>query len=332
MSHPHPYHFPLNTCSLCLYRRIKLTNGSSVSIDEVLLFCKQLNLPAEALHRYEVAGSFFRLCQQMIDLKGGLGDGNTPSNEGRGYRYEDSSSRGAGKKPFLSRLKDMMSHSMDGRIRVQWSHYAAHSAGSSALSDQEVAAAVFLHKCDSLAAWKPAFSHLKFSQVHYATSPKDVQRITSSLLHSASPGPRNSLSSMRSDQDSWCVCLLLNQQPIQGTDIPKTIDTCTSTCPHFDIYRASLRGTAVKEVLSVDKGRNDCFEAMIVLLIVIFLTYQYTDEDADTGREAAVMGAGSAVVDYAVAKDLLLDIIGNEGMNSLLAPKNSDPAEPEPWM
>lgn len=171
-------------------RRLKLANGSAVSIDEVLAFCKQINVPTEILHRYEVASSFFRLCQSMLDSKmtaagsmeGGEEEDRYSVNNQVGVEEEMQlfampqlgSSQSGGKKCFLARLKDMMQHSMDGRIRVQWSHgYGATAMGgnpfnvssssttSNSLTDQEIVIAVFLHKCDSLAAWKPAFSHLK---------------------------------------------------------------------------------------------------------------------------------------------------------------------------
>eukprot|EP00981_Chlorochromonas_danica_P003929 scaffold743_cov177-Ochromonas_danica.AAC.17 len=109
-----------------------------------------------------------------------------------------------------------------------------------------------------------------------------------------------------------------------------------SNYPHFDIYRASLRGSSVKEVLCVERGRNDCFEAMLILLIVIFITYQYTDEEYSDSKgnfhrstrygnntESAFSGPGSSssmVLDYAVAKDLLREIMGNEGLDTLLSP------------
>eukprot|EP00981_Chlorochromonas_danica_P003930 scaffold743_cov177-Ochromonas_danica.AAC.18 len=175
-------------------RRLKLANGSAISIDEVLAFCKQINIPTEILHRYEVASSFFRLCQSMLDSKmtaaGSMEGGeeedrySSINNQVVGNGVEEEmqlfampqlgSSQIGGKKCFLARLKDMMQHSMDGRIRVQWSHgYGATAMGgnpfisssssttSNSLTDQEIVIAVFLHKCDSLAAWKPAFSHLK---------------------------------------------------------------------------------------------------------------------------------------------------------------------------
>lgn len=103
----------------------------------------------------------------------------------------------------------------------------------------------------------------------------------------------------------------------------------------MDVVWANLRGghaSSHRELLLVERGRNDVFEAVLVFLMVVFLTYQYSDEDYSDawGRPHAARdrgagggpapGTASPIVDYVVAKDLLREILGSEGLDALLSP------------
>jgi hypothetical protein len=109
-------------------KRVKLGNGSSVGLEEVLAFCKQsLQIPAEVLHRYDAASSFFRLCSHMLQLKTGSGVVDADFTSGQQYREPGSTlldpvqavqggAKAAGS--FVQRLKDMMFPSMHDTVHA----------------------------------------------------------------------------------------------------------------------------------------------------------------------------------------------------------------------
>ncbi|RYH30633.1 hypothetical protein EON65_04500 [archaeon] len=344
-------------------RKVKLSNNSLYSSEELASLLKQLGVPQDLWYRYESASSLCKLCLYYVDMKNvasstALYTFTMASTTSQVYDEEmykgmvNQTGTKVNRHSLLGRLKEMMFSSLDNKLRVQWTHSSQHSGyrraqpsvGSSStaalLTDQEVAMAIFLHKCDALAAWKPAFSHLKFSQMHYALCGKDVYKISNQILQSSNSllqinAKNHAFKTATESADKWCICLYLNNHPIKSTadlsqpSISSSSAASTSAVyPHFDIYRASLQHDRMRQLLHVESSRFDVFESMIVLLLTLFYTYQYTDEDMlskfklanRTGVQNGTGGSsmGIAVVDYAVVKELLREIMGMDALEGLV--------------
>eukprot|EP01031_Cornospumella_fuschlensis_P033136 gene33136-40083_t len=343
-------------------RKVKLSNGSVFSSEELANLLKQLGVPQDLWFRYESASSLCKLCLHYVDMKNAASSTalyafTMASSTSQVYDEEmyramvSQTGTKVNKNSLLGRLKEMLFSSLDNKLRVQWTHSSHHtgyrraqsSSSSNAtavlLTDQEVAMAVFLHKCDALAAWKPAFSHLKFSQMHYALCGKDVHKISNQILQSSNSllqmnTKNHSFKTATESADKWCICLYLNNHAIKSTadlaqsSIASGTSTTSAMYPHFDIYRGSLQHDRMRQLLHVESSRFDVFESMIVLLLTLFYTYQYTDEEMLSkfklaNRTGVQNGTGSssmgiAVVDYAVVKELLRDIMGIDALEGLV--------------
>lgn len=92
--------------------------------------------------------------------------------------------------------------------------------------------------------------------------------------------------------------------------------------PHYDIMRVSSKGNT-RELLTIDPGRNDCFESILIFLIRMYLDYDVLELHDDNNQSNSKSNKDNTLVDwtsnadYRVIKKLTEDVIGIKDLKLL---------------
>jgi hypothetical protein len=197
--------------------------------------------------------------------------------------------------------------------------------------DQEVAMALYLHRCDSLASVRATLPTLtpdaRFSRTHYAYSQRDVnQRIRPVLASQAEAS--FSLSGSKGYTYGHSVHTVLLQRTladvasssgerdradsVTADNIMNGIGASTSGLslpkpPHYDILRVALDAHAyaavgsagaglglgaLEELLTIDVSRHDVFESILVFMLVIYFTAHTLAPSSPSGSVASTDSEG----------------------------------------